>query len=214
MKYICTALKVTKHILTIALLVVVAAFLTSCGSSKKTVSGGKMTVDQFINRDSGGKSTKRSNSNDGSGKSSSGGSLSSISQKLGIQVTSSDNQKLYSEAASWIGTPYKYGGTSRAGVDCSGFTYIMYKTVYGKTISRQSGEILSKNCNRIKKSELRAGDLVFFRTDGKNSSTPNHVGVYLKNGKFVHASTSKGVVVSELDSDYYMRTWIAGGRVR
>jgi cell wall-associated NlpC family hydrolase len=146
--------------------------------------------------------------------SSSSSNLSSISKKLGINVTKSDNQKLYSEAASWIGTKYKYGGTSKSGVDCSGFTYLMYKSVYGKTLSRQSEAILNNNCKRISKNQLKEGDLVFFRTDGKKSSNPNHVGIYLKNNKFIHASSSKGVVVSDITTDYYVKNWIAGGRVK
>lgn len=140
-------------------------------------------------------------------------SLSSISKKLGINVTSSDNIKLYSEAASWIGTKYKYGGTSKNGVDCSGLTHLMYKSVYGKTLSRQSNLILSNDCKRISKSQLKEGDLVFFRTDGKKSSVPNHVGIYLKQNKFIHSSSSKGVVISDLATDYYVKNWITGGRV-
>lgn len=135
-------------------------------------------------------------------------------KKLGVQPSSSDNVKLYSECASWIGAPYKYGGTSRSGVDCSGLTYLIYKAVYGKTLTRQSGDMLTNNCKKISKSDLREGDLVFFRTDGKRSSTPNHVGIYLKNNKFIHSSTSKGVVVSDLTQEYYVTNWIAGGRVK
>ncbi|MCF0191544.1 MAG: C40 family peptidase [Marinilabiliaceae bacterium] len=135
-------------------------------------------------------------------------------KKLGVAVTSSDNQKLYATVAGWIGTPYKYGGASKSGVDCSGFVYSVYKEVYGKSLSRQSSAILANNCTSISKSKLREGDLVFFRTDGKKSSTPNHVGIYLKNGKFVHASTSNGVVVNDLGQNYYVKSFLTGGRVK
>ncbi|MCQ2204079.1 MAG: C40 family peptidase [Bacteroidales bacterium] len=135
-------------------------------------------------------------------------------KKLGLTPSSGDNTKLYAECASWMGVPYKYGGTSKSGTDCSGFTYSVYKAVYGKTLTRQSAGMLSDNCTRIKKEQLREGDLVFFRTDGKRTSTPNHVGIYLKNNKFIHASTSKGVVVSDLNQDYYVKNWIAAGRVK
>ncbi len=181
--------------------------LAACSSTKKS------STRLSYNSKSGGKTYASASSTKSESKTSSSSSLTSISKKLGINVTKKDNVTLYSEAASWIGTPYKYGGTSRKGVDCSGFTYLMYKSVYGKTISRQSAEILTKNCKKISKSELREGDLVFFRTDGKNSKTPNHVGIYLKDKKFVHASSSKGVVVSSLDNDYYVRNWITAGRV-
>ncbi|MBP5420395.1 MAG: C40 family peptidase [Bacteroidales bacterium] len=193
----------------ILLMMVTAATLSGCSSSRNA-----SDAKQISYKDVGSHKSKKGGSKKSNDSSKSSGSLSGISKKLGVQVTSSDNQKLYSEAASWVGAPYKYGGTSRSGVDCSGFTYLMYKSVYGKTISRQSGEILSKDCNKIKKSDLRAGDLVFFRTDGKRSSTPNHVGIYLKSNKFIHASSSKGVVVSDLTTDYYVKNWIAGGRVR
>lgn len=135
-------------------------------------------------------------------------------KKLGVKATSGDNQKLYAECASWIGAPYKYGGSTKKGTDCSGMTFTIYKAVYGKTLTRTSAGMLSDNCKKISKKELREGDLVFFRTDGKRSSTPNHVGIYLKENKFIHASTSKGVIVSDLNQEYYVENWIAGGRVK
>lgn len=134
--------------------------------------------------------------------------------KLGVNASSTDNAKLYSECASWLGAKYQYGGTTKSGVDCSGFVYMVYKAVFGKTLTRQSAGMLTDNCTRITKSQLREGDLVFFRTDGKKSSTPNHVGIYLKENKFIHASTSKGVVVSDLLQSYYVTNWITGGRVK
>ena len=134
--------------------------------------------------------------------------------KLEVNASSSDNAKLYSECASWLGAKYQYGGTTKSGVDCSGFVYMVYKAVYGKTLTRQSAGMLTDNCTKITKSQLREGDLVFFRTDGKKSSTPNHVGIYLKENKFIHASTSKGVVVSDLLQSYYVTNWITGGRVK
>ncbi|MCD7936438.1 MAG: NlpC/P60 family protein [Tannerellaceae bacterium] len=137
-----------------------------------------------------------------------------VSARLGVPVTSKDNFRLYSEAASWIGTPYRYGGTSRNGIDCSGFTSHIYREVYRKNISRSTTDILKKNCHKIRKGKLREGDLVFFNTTGKKKKTPTHVGIYLKDGKFVHASTSKGVMVNHLSEPYYARTWLTGGRVK
>ncbi|MDR1357331.1 MAG: C40 family peptidase [Tannerellaceae bacterium] len=137
-----------------------------------------------------------------------------LSRRLGLRVTDKDNLKLYAAAADWMGAPYRFGGASRRGVDCSGFAVIIYKEVYGKRLSASSEGILRNNCKRIKRAGLREGDLVFFRTDGGSKKTPNHVGVYLKNGKFVHASTSRGVVVAGLSEPYYLRAWITGGRVK
>lgn len=144
-----------------------------------------------------------------------GSDLAAACRKLGVSAQGVGNKLLYTEAASLLGARYKYGGSSQAeGFDCSGLTGRIYRTVYNKGLMRNSADILRTNCRRIDKGQLREGDLVFFRTDGKRSSEPNHVGVYLKEGQFIHASTSKGVVVSSLKQDYYVRNWIAGGRVK
>ena len=140
------------------------------------------------------------------------GSLSKACAKIGVSPNGVKNTALYIESASWIGTNYKYGGMSRSGVDCSGLTNLIYKKVYGKSLSRSSADILNDNCKVIKKSSLREGDLVFFRTDGKKSKTPNHVGIYLKEDKFIHSSSSKGVIISSMTQDYYIRNFIAAGR--
>lgn len=141
-----------------------------------------------------------------------GGSLAKACSKLGVSAKGVKNQNLYIVSASWLGTRYKYGGMSRSGVDCSGFTSLIYKSVYKKNLTHNSAAMLTECKKRIKKGELREGDLVFFRTDGKRSKTPNHVGIYLKENKFVHASTSKGVVVSNMTDNYYVSNFIAAGR--
>ncbi len=136
-----------------------------------------------------------------------------ISSKLGIQLSpKKDNIVLYRECASWLGTPYKFGGTTRKGVDCSGFVQSVYKTVYNKKLCRESIDMLRVDCNRISKHHLHEGDLVFFHTGNKRK--PNHVGIYLKNGKFVHASSSKGVMISDLSETYFLDTWHTAGRVK
>lgn len=185
--------------------------LTCCAPQKNRITYTKTTLPQTKNKKTNYATSKKQTQSSTTNKTST--NLNSISKKLGITVTNSDNQKLYREAASWMGTRYKYGGTSKSGVDCSGFTHLMYKNVYGKTISRQSSAILNNNCKRISKGQLKEGDLVFFRTDGKKSSVPNHVGIYLKQNKFIHASSSKGVVISDLTTNYYVENWITGGRV-
>lgn len=141
-----------------------------------------------------------------------GGSLAKACSKLGVSAKGVKNQNLYIVSASWMGTRYKYGGMSRGGVDCSGLTSLIYKTVYKKDLPHNSAAILAECNKRVKKSELREGDLVFFQTDGKRSKTPNHVGIYLKENKFVHASSSKGVVVSNMTDNYYVSNFIAAGR--
>jgi hypothetical protein len=137
-----------------------------------------------------------------------------VYNNLGLIKDRKDNFALYKEAASWLHVPHVDGGTSRNGIDCSFLVYSFYKTVYNKTLERNSASMLNKNCKRIKRSKLKEGDLVFFNTSGKSKSNITHVGIYLKNNKFLHASTSKGVNVSDLDEDYYRRAWICGGRVK
>lgn len=125
---------------------------------------------------------------------------------------SSDNRALYKEVESWLGTPYKYGGQSKNGTDCSGLVLEIYKSVYNKKLYRSSQEIYEKNCKPIQKHELKEGDLVFFITN-KNSKRINHVGLYLKDDKFIHSTTKRGVIISSLLEDYYEKYYFASGRV-
>ena len=141
-------------------------------------------------------------------------SLSSACAKLGVSQSKVSCVALYTVSAEWLGTKYKYGGMSSDGVDCSGLTNIIVKKVYGKGLSRSSADIYANNVTKISKSSIKEGDLVFFRTDGKKSKIPNHVGVYLNNDKFIHASTSKGVIVSDMTQQYYVTNYIGAGRLK
>jgi lipoprotein Spr len=138
-----------------------------------------------------------------------------LSKQYGMQLTAKDNIPLYDACSRWFGVKYRAGGTTVNGVDCSGFVSAIYRQVYRADLERTVSNILRRNCTSIRRSSLREGDLVFFKTTGAaNSKIPTHVGIYLKNGRFVHASTSKGVIVSNLSEPYYVRTWITGGHVR
>jgi len=130
--------------------------------------------------------------------------------ELSVSPQQIKNMKLYKFGDDWKGTRYQYGGMSRSGVDCSGFSNILYKEVYNHQLPRTTREIY-KNSKVVHKSSLREGDLVFFDISGKKSS---HMGVYLQNNYFVHASSSKGVVISHLDNTYYKKYFDRGGRVR
>lgn len=134
--------------------------------------------------------------------------------RLQLKKAHKDNTSLYKEAAAWLHVPYIEGGTSRKGTDCSFLVYSIYKTVYNITLERNSSAMMQKNCKQIKKDRLKEGDLVFFNTGNKSRNYINHVGIYLKNNKFLHASTSKGVMVSDLNEIYYQKTWVCGGRVK
>ena len=132
----------------------------------------------------------------------------------GVRITEHDNIYLYNEGARWIGTPHRAGGLTKRGVDCSGLVTAIYREVYGKQLSRSSADMWKQDCRKVNRAQLKEGDLVFFRTTKGKKGVPTHVGIYLKNGKFIHASTSKGVVVSSLSEAYYQRTWLGGGRVK
>lgn len=136
-----------------------------------------------------------------------------LSRRLGISIGKHDkeNLELFTVAEKWLGVPYRYGGNTKKGCDCSGFVSQVYKAVYGKSLERNSAAIRDKNCSKIRRSQLRTGDLVFFETG--SSRKINHVGIYLKDDKFIHASSSKGVIVSSLEEKYYIRTYVCSGRV-
>ena len=138
--------------------------------------------------------------------------LARASILLGVDINMEDNHKLYLEAADWIGVPYRGGGDSKRGADCSGLVYQVYRKVYRTQVPRNT-EDLKKESNKVAKRNLREGDLVFF-TSSRSKNKVAHVGIYLKNGKFIHSSTSKGVIVSNLNENYYTKHWISGGRIR
>ncbi len=142
--------------------------------------------------------------------SSSKGIEEKYAQTLGVSKSDISNKKLYSFIDEWDGVPYQYGGKTKKGVDCSGFTTILIRNVYDKEISGSSQSI-SKQCNSISKEKLKEGDLVFFKIDSKDVS---HVGVYLQNNKFVHATTKAGVMINDLDETYYKKYFSGGGKLQ
>lgn len=135
-------------------------------------------------------------------------------QALNLPQERKDNVELYKVAASWLNVPHVEGGTSHNGVDCSFLVLSVYQKVYNKKLERNSAKIMKINCRRLSRNQLDEGDLVFFNTSKKGGNTINHVGIYLKDDKFLHASTSRGVIVSDLNDAYYQKTWICGGRVK
>lgn len=126
---------------------------------------------------------------------------------LNTEVESLANLSLYKLIDDWWGAPYRIGGLTKNGVDCSAFVQNLMNSVYEEPLPRTAHEQKAL-CREIAKEELREGDLVFFNTRGGVS----HVGVYLHNNKFVHASTSGGVMISDLGEPYWQKRFIAGGR--
>jgi cell wall-associated NlpC family hydrolase len=108
----------------------------------------------------------------------------------------------------WWGTKYCLGGSTDNCIDCSAFTQIIMKDVYGVSLPRTSQEQFTKS-EKIELADLKEGDLVFFNTSGRNIS---HVGVYIANNKFVHASTSGGVTITDLNDRYWQPRFRAAGK--
>ena len=132
------------------------------------------------------------------------------SQNFGFDVPSAWNKTLYDTLENWLGTPYCYAGSSKSGVDCSGFVNALYHNVFNTDIGARNSTDIYKKITKVDKSELEEGDLVFFRIRKKRIS---HVGIYLGNNKFAHSSTSSGVIISDLNETYYKKYYAGGGRL-
>lgn len=124
------------------------------------------------------------------------------------EVESLRDDLLYDFIDEWWRTPYRMGGTSRTGVDCSGFTRELMRDVYEVDVPRTAREQFEET-NRVNRDDLKEGDLVFFHTGRYYIS---HVGVYLGNNYFVHSSTRNGVTISSLEEEYYHRAYRGAGR--
>ena len=129
-------------------------------------------------------------------------------QLLDMEVESITNLKLYTVIEEWWATRYRYGGTTKKGIDCSAFTGTLMNQAYGLSLPRTARDQYAQ-CEKIAKQNLAEGDLVFFNTRGGVS----HVGVYLGNGYFAHSSVKNGVTISSLNDAYYSRKYINGGRI-
>jgi len=141
------------------------------------------------------------------GAESSSGIRMKYSQLLNTEPQQIQNIPLYRTIDDWYGTRYKLGGTSKSGIDCSAFVQTIFVSVFAVTLPRTAKEQY-KATHHISRTQLQEGDLLFFNTTGGVS----HVGIYLQNNKFVHASVS-GVVISDMFEPYYVRHFIAAGRV-
>ena len=117
-------------------------------------------------------------------------------------------ERLNQHYMAWHGVPYKIGGNNKRGIDCSGFVHVTYKKALGVTVPR-STKLLAKTGKNISRKQLSVGDLVFFKT----GFAKQHVGIYMGNGQFIHASTSKGVMKSNLKSPYWSKHYWKSTRV-
>ena len=119
------------------------------------------------------------------------------------------NKQLYKYINEWSGVRYRLGGLDKHGIDCSGFTYLVQKEIYGKDLPRRSVDqasvIKEKNLNQLKE-----GDLIFFSFGGREI---DHVGIYLNGDSFVHASPSRGIIVEDLSLPAFQRAIVKAGPI-
>ncbi len=129
---------------------------------------------------------------------------------LDAPVEQLTNLKLLQYIDEWYGAHYRFGGNTKDGIDCSAFAGGLMAAVFGVGLPRMAKDQYNTGL-RVKKDDLQEGDLVFFHTTRKGVS---HVGVYVANNKFVHASLNYGVTISDLNDPYYSRTYVGARRAK
>lgn len=126
--------------------------------------------------------------------------------KLDLPVEELANDQLLSFIEDWYGVKYRFGGDSKTGIDCSAFTRKLLSEVFSISVGRVVPDQLKAGIE-IPKSELRMGDLLFFKTNTGHRKGLTHVGFYLGNGNFVHAASNSGVVFDNIEKDYYKKAF-------
>ncbi|MDR2225040.1 MULTISPECIES: bifunctional murein DD-endopeptidase/murein LD-carboxypeptidase [Providencia] len=116
--------------------------------------------------------------------------------------------KIMNQYASWKGVAYRLGGTTKSGIDCSSFVQRTFFEQFGVELPRTTSEQESSG-KSVKRNNLKVGDIVLFKT----GRTMKHVGIYIGDEKFVHASTSSGVIVSEMSNNYWSKRYYASRRI-
>lgn len=140
-------------------------------------------------------------------------SISTINKyevKWGVDLPDDADTNLIKEIDSWLGVPYKYGGKDKSGTDCSGMVFSIYNNVYGFSLNRSSYDII-QNVIKVPIEEAKFGDIVFFKIYKNRVS---HVGIYLGDKKFIHASTQLGVRIDSLEMPYYRDRFYMAGRIK
>ena len=143
------------------------------------------------------------------------GVLNRIKTSLGFPDTSFANttprERMLMEIIKYINTPYKYGGNSSDGIDCSAFTQNVFSNCLDVYLLRSAREQFTQGTSIKDKDDLIFGDLVFFNT--RRAVRPGHVGIYIGDKLFAHASSSKGVIVSSIEHKYYSKRYMGGRRI-
>ena len=174
----------------------ILVFLSSCSTKKKVLTSRSHSSNGTVLTDA---SSAR-------GKIFSGSRLDNYASLLNVNAKKL-NPQLYSFIDDWMGIPHRMGGQTKSGVDCSGFVNLLYIQVYKGNLPRTSRD-MEGVVKRKRTDKLEEGDLVFF-SFGRNGI--DHVGVYLHNNKFVHVSTRKGVIISDLTDSWYAKTFVDAG---
>jgi len=130
--------------------------------------------------------------------------------KAADAMASLKSKSLYRFITEWTGVKYKLGGLDKSGIDCSGFALLLEKNIYGFTMPRRSRD-QADAVKKKNKNNLEEGDLIFFSFGGNEV---DHVGVYLNNNFFVHASTTRGVIVDDLNLPVYQNAIVKTGTLK
>jgi len=125
--------------------------------------------------------------------------------------TDAMGEALAAEARRWLGTPYRYGGADRSGTDCSGLVMELYRSVCAVKLPRTT-TLQKSYCTKVARNRAKVGDLMFFGS-GKGGGAVSHVGLYIGKGEMIHASSSRGVMVSRVDKGYWGTRFNGVGRV-
>lgn len=189
----------TNKLKSFGIILLISFVLSSCGARKKT------TVLHGKGSSPSGK--VYSDASSARGVAVKGNTLASYAEILGVSERSLNNKKLYNFIDEWIGSPHRLGGLEKNGIDCSAFVGILYSKVYQENLPRTSRD-MAEHVKRKYENQLKEGDLVFFSFGGRNI---DHVGVYLQNNKFVHVSTKRGVIISDIKDTWYYKYFTRAG---
>lgn len=178
--------------------------LSSCGARRKgTYAGNRPRTEAGTGRGA----AVPTDASDARNKVLTGSKMENYASILGVSVRELDNKSLYYFIDDWMGSPHRLGGTEKSGIDCSGFVGKLYRQVYSKDLPRNSSA-MGEGVKRKYEDDLKEGDLVFFSFGGRQI---DHVGVYLRNNKFVHVSTRKGVIISDMKDNWYYKYFVRCG---